>query len=80
MQSRPKSKKRALRAVIFLLVAALLYGVLTDVLSVNNPADSKLFTHNIFLLFIFCPRLYPFADIFIQVSLYCVHLSFLYIL
>ena len=41
MQSRTKSKKRALRAVIFLLVAALLYGVLTDVLSVNNPADQR---------------------------------------
>ena len=41
MQSRTKSKKRALRAVIFLLVAALLYGVLTDVLSVNNPTDQR---------------------------------------
>ena len=41
MQSRTKSKNRALRAVIFLLVAALLYGVLTDVLSVNNPTDQR---------------------------------------
>lgn len=41
MQQRSKPKKRALRAVIFLLVAALLYGVLTDVLSVNNPTDQR---------------------------------------
>ena len=41
MQQRSKPQKRALRAIIFLLVAALLYGVLTDVLSVNNPADQR---------------------------------------
>lgn len=41
MQQCSKSKKRALRAVVFLLVAALLYGALADVLSVNNPADQR---------------------------------------
>lgn len=41
MQSCSRSKKRAVRAVIFLLVVVLIYGALTDVLSVNNPADQR---------------------------------------
>ncbi len=41
MQQRSKSQKRALRAVIFLLIVVLLYGAFTDVLSVNNTWDMR---------------------------------------
>lgn len=41
MQQRSKPKKRALRAVIFLLIVVLLYSAAANVLSVNNTWDMR---------------------------------------
>ena len=41
MQQRSKPQKRALRAVIFLLIVVLLYSAAANVLSVNNTWDMR---------------------------------------